>query len=177
MNEKVDQAPLDWSKITFEKSVTKAVSETMKAERKKDKLAEDKKRCFIVHGTKDTNVVTNILEKCGVQRRDDNIVDLHHIGRESTGPIKVTLKNVCDVQTVFKNKSNLRNLGDPWDKIFIAPVRSKEQIEANRNLVERLKEKIKSDGKTRWVIHGNEILGKGPFSRPYNLRDRNKNSN
>ncbi len=171
-----EQAPLDWSKISFEKSVTRAVSETIKAERRKEKLADDKKRCFIVHGTKDNNLVSNILEKCGVERQNDTIVDLHRIGREPSAPIKVTLKNHCDVLMVFKNKAKLRNLGSPWNKIFIAPLRSKEQIEAHRRLVERLKEKINSDGKTRWVISGNAIVDKGLYSSSYGLRPRDNRS-
>ena len=169
-----EKAPLDWSKISFEKSVTRAISETMKAERIKEKLSEDKKRCFIVHGTKDANVVGNVLEKCGVERKEDTILNLVRIGRESSAPTKVTLKNHFDVQTVLKNKTNLRNLGSPWDKIFITPLRSKEQIETHRKLVEKLKEKIRLDGMTRWAIQGNEIVNKGPYSKSYGLRSRDR---
>ncbi len=80
----VGSAPLDWSKIKFEKAVADTVSKTMRTERKKEQIVDDRQSSFVLFGVNSKSIgeqenckwtdydslVEEILADCDIDRSD-----------------------------------------------------------------------------------------------------------
>ena len=66
---------------------------------------------------------------------------------------------------MLKNAYKLRSYEDPYNKVYIAPNRTKEQQAAHQKLVQKMREKVRMDPSKRWIIRDRTILDNGPFRR------------
>ena len=168
---------LDWSTIDFKKTVSETVSKTVRAERRKEQIIEEKKTSFMLFGVRDETIgdgddatwrdrnelAKDLVKECGVDVEE--LAKVNKLGRSGSAPIKVTLRNSWSVQRVLKQAYKFRDCGDPWNKLFISPNRTKEQQAAHQKLVKKLKEQILKDARKRWIIRNGAVVEIGPFER------------
>ena len=169
---------LDWTKIEFKKSISDTVSKTVRAERKKERLIEENKNSFMVFGVREEflgegedntfwsnkeELAMDLLEECDVDRQE--FVKVEKLGLSGNAPMKVTLINSRGVQKVLKNAYKLRGYEDPYNQVFIAPNRTKEQQAVHQQLVKKMREKVRMDPSKRWIIRDGAIVDYGPFKR------------
>ena len=104
-----------------------------------------------------------MVEECEVDPQE--LVKVEEVGQSGNAPIKVTLTNSRSVQKVLKNAYKLRSYEDPYNKIFIAPNRTKEQQAAHQKLVQKMRDKVKMDPSKILIIRDGTIVDNGPFQR------------
>ena len=178
MDSTLQQNVPDWSKINFKTSISEAVSKSIRAERRKEKELAEKRNSFIIFGVKPEDaendqrgawdsydsLVRYIIDDCSL-KMDKDIVKWEKLGKSGVPPIRVTLRNPECVQQVLSYCSTFSRCKDPLNRFYVAPDRTKYQIEAHKELVKKLKDKINEQPGRRWVIKNGTIADVGDFVR------------
>ncbi|MCP4460357.1 MAG: hypothetical protein GY816_20395, partial [Cytophagales bacterium] len=110
------------------------------------------------------HLVMDVLDDCEVN--DADLIKWEKIGHnDHNPPIKITLSKPCLVQRVLRRVPNLyrHHSSKARNNLFVSPNRTKEQLEAHRRLVSKLREKIEAEPELRWVIKNGSVINVGPF--------------
>ena len=96
---------------------------------------------------------------------DNDIVKCEKIGNSEAPPIRVTLRSPECVREVLSKGYRYSQLSEPFNRFYFAPDRTTYQIEAHKELVKKLKDKINEQPGRRWVIKHGTIVDVGDFVR------------
>jgi hypothetical protein len=167
---------LDWNKIEFKKSISDTVSQTVRAERKKERLIEENKNsqrersCRVVlFGITETDEPEFAYVKkmlYNINADENSLVSVERIGRRpadcqgpDSRPIRATFRDSVSARECLKQAPALKT--ESYEKVYMSRDLSKKDQLKRRELVKELKAKIASQIDRYWVIKDGKVVDGG----------------
>jgi hypothetical protein len=171
-----NKTAVDWTKIDFSTSISKAVTKSIRVERNKEKKVIDKRNNIMLFGITDPNGDRNyhpgyehayvILQELDITR--DEVVDIDWIAPRdqcSNYACRITLSHRLFVVRALRRASHLRDCGLHYDNVYVTPDRTSDQLTAHKALVKQLKKAIEDQPGRRWIIKLGKIVDAGDFKQ------------
>ena len=165
---------VDWTKIDFSTSISKAVTKSIRVEHNKEKKVADKRNNIMLFGMTDPNGATipsdehayDILQELDVPKED--VIDIDWIKPRdqcSSYACRVTLSHRVFVMRALRRANHLRDCGQHYDNVYVTPDRTSEQLISHKALVKQLKKAIEDKPDRRWIIKLGKIVDAGVFKQ------------
>ena len=145
------------------------VRETVTAELREQSDIKSRKRNVMISDLpeqgdrqKDITLISELFNTICSDKVFDiqNVIRIGKTSEHRPRQLKVTLKNENDKRQLLRNATKLRGLGDQhkFKKIYVNPDRTRAQDKESKNLLLILKENIRLQPNTRWVIHKKKVI-------------------
>ena len=169
-----NKTAVDWTKIDFSTSISKAVTKSIRVERNKEKKVIDKRNNIMLFGMTDPNGGTypsnehayDILQELDITK--DEVIDIDWIKPRdqcSNYACRVTLSHRLFVMRALRRANHLRDCGLHYDNVYVTPDRTSDQLTAHKALVKQLKKAIEDQPGRRWIIRLGKIVDAGDFKQ------------
>ena len=172
--EQNSKTALDWTKIDFSTSISKAVKKTIRVEYNKEKKVTDKRNNIMLFGLTDPDGgaypsnehAHDIIGELDVP--SEEVIDIEWLEpREQCKKYacRVTLSHRVFVMRALRRGNHLRSCGEHYDNVYVAPDRTSEQLTSHKILIKQLKKAIEDQPGRRWIIKLGKIVDAGEFKQ------------
>ena len=107
----------------------------------------------------DKAFISSLLEKIGVAQRPKQIFRLGKRGDDKTRPVKITMENEGEKDTIMARLGNLKNAEDAFRKVSIREDYTLEEREMVREMVKRAEAKNDAENTNEWKVRGTPKTG------------------
>ena len=106
----------------------------------------------------DKDFISSLLEKIGVAQRPKQIFRLGKKG-DKTRPVKITMENEDDKDTIMARLGSLKNAEDMFRKVSVREDYTLEEREMVREMVKKAEAKNDADNTNEWKVRGTPKTG------------------